>query len=50
MTSLKTYQIPTPLGDLTLVLERGTLVFLDFSDNLERMNRLLQHFSHLQTV
>lgn len=41
MTSLKTYQIPTPLGDLTLVLERETLVFLDFSDNLERMNRLL---------
>ena len=37
----ETYQVPTPIGDLTLVLEGETLIFLDFADNLERMNRLL---------
>ncbi len=41
MTTLRTDQIPTPIGDVFIALEGQNLVFLDFADNLERIQKLL---------
>ncbi len=42
MTLLYTDQIPTPIGEVFIALEGHQLVFLDFADNLERIEKLLR--------
>ena len=42
MTILHTDQIPTPIGEVFIALEGQKLVFLDFADNLERIEKLLK--------
>jgi len=42
MTLLHTDHISTPIGDVFIALEGHQLVFLDFADNLERIEKLLK--------